>query len=49
MLDMTMKRFLIKAFTCIAAALMLGMIFIAYFAPETMIAISNQVWALCGW
>jgi hypothetical protein len=49
MLNIAMNRFLIKAFTYIAAALMLGMIFIAYFAPETMIAISNQVWALCGW
>jgi hypothetical protein len=24
-------------------------IFIAYFAPDMMIAITNQVWALCGW
>jgi hypothetical protein len=30
-------------------ALVLGIIFTAYFAPETMVAITNQVWAMCGW
>jgi hypothetical protein len=30
-------------------ALVLGIIFIAYFAPETMVAITNQVWTMCGW
>jgi len=29
--------------------LVLGIIFTAYFAPETMVAITNQVWAMCGW
>jgi len=24
-------------------------IFSAYYAPDMMVAISNQVWALCGW
>jgi hypothetical protein len=27
----------------------LGIIFSAYFAPELTVAITNQVWALCGW
>jgi hypothetical protein len=44
-----MKYFPMRALIYLAVALLLGMIFIAYFAPETMIAISNQVWALCGW
>lgn len=28
--------------------LVLSLIFMAYFAPELMIALSNTVWALCG-
>jgi hypothetical protein len=44
-----MKYFPMRALIYLAVALLLGMIFIAYFAPETMIAISNQVWTLCGW
>jgi hypothetical protein len=24
-------------------------IFTSYFAPDMMIAITNQIWALCGW
>jgi hypothetical protein len=31
------------------ALIILGTVFMAYFAPETMIAITTQVWALCGW
>jgi hypothetical protein len=29
--------------------LVLLLIFSAYFAPDMMVAITNQVWALCGW
>ncbi len=29
--------------------LVLVTIFAAYFAPEMMIAITNSVWAMCGW
>jgi len=25
------------------------LIYSAYFAPDMMVAITNQVWALCGW
>jgi len=25
------------------------LIFSAYYAPEVMLAVTNQVWALCGW
>jgi hypothetical protein len=32
-------------FACFA----LLFIFSAYYAPEMMIALTNQVWALCGW
>jgi hypothetical protein len=28
--------------------LVLSLTFMAYFAPELMIALSNTVWALCG-
>jgi len=31
------------------AAILLLLIFTSYFAPDVMIAITNQVWALCGW
>jgi len=31
------------------ALLVLLIIFSSYYAPDMMIAISNQVWALCGW
>ncbi|WP_256441879.1 hypothetical protein [Polynucleobacter sp. JS-Mosq-20-D10] len=31
------------------AVVMLGIIFSTYFAPELTVAITNQVWALCGW
>mgnify|MGYP007032613484 CR=1 FL=1 len=30
-------------------ACLLLLIFSSYFAPNLMIAIANQVWALCGW
>ena len=29
--------------------MLLGIIFSAYFAPDMMVAITNSVWALCGW
>jgi hypothetical protein len=38
-----------KAFIYLLVAVVLGTIFTAYFAPETMVAITNQVWAMCGW
>jgi hypothetical protein len=25
------------------------LIFSAYYAPDMMVAVTNQVWALCGW
>ncbi|WP_293625307.1 MULTISPECIES: hypothetical protein [unclassified Polynucleobacter] len=31
------------------AVITLGMIFVAYFAPDMMVAITNSVWAMCGW
>ena len=31
------------------ALLILLAIFSSYFAPDMMVAITNQVWALCGW
>ncbi|MBU3582419.1 hypothetical protein ICN41_00280 [Polynucleobacter sp. 15G-AUS-farblos] len=33
----------------IIAASLLLLIFTSYFAPDVMIAVTNQVWALCGW
>jgi hypothetical protein len=29
--------------------LTLLIIFSSYYAPDMMVAITNQVWALCGW
>jgi len=31
------------------ALVVLLLIFSAYFAPDMMVAITTQVWALCGW
>jgi hypothetical protein len=31
------------------AIITLGIIFSAYFAPDMMVAITNSVWAMCGW
>jgi hypothetical protein len=31
------------------AVFSLLLIFSAYYAPDMMVAITNQVWALCGW
>jgi hypothetical protein len=31
------------------ASIALGMIFLAYLAPNMMVAITNSVWAMCGW
>jgi hypothetical protein len=32
-----------------ATLFVLLLIFSAYFAPDMMVALTNQVWALCGW
>jgi uncharacterized integral membrane protein len=29
--------------------LVLLFVFSMYFAPDMMVAVTNQVWALCGW
>ena len=29
--------------------LILLLVFSAYYAPDMMIAMTNQIWALCGW
>jgi hypothetical protein len=29
--------------------LILGIIFSAYFAADMLVAITNTVWAMCGW
>jgi len=31
------------------ATFALLLIFSAYYAPDMMVAITNQVWAMCGW
>jgi hypothetical protein len=41
----SLKQLLLYGF----ALLVLLLIFSAYFAPEMMVALTNQVWALCGW
>jgi hypothetical protein len=32
-----------------AILFVLLLIFSTYFAPDMMVALTNQVWALCGW
>jgi len=49
MFDVKQNNLLLKTLIYLLVALMLGFIFTAYFAPDTMIAITNQVWAMCGW
>ncbi|WP_285896678.1 hypothetical protein [Polynucleobacter corsicus] len=44
-MHISISRFV--SYTLLAA--ILGIIFCAYFAPELTVAITNQVWALCGW
>jgi hypothetical protein len=29
--------------------IILGVIFLSYLAPDVMVAITNSVWAMCGW
>jgi hypothetical protein len=31
------------------ALIALTMIFMSYYAPDMMVAMTNQVWAFCGW
>jgi hypothetical protein len=31
------------------ASIALLLVFSAYYAPDMMVALTNQVWALCGW
>jgi hypothetical protein len=31
------------------AMIILGVIFLSYFAPDLMFAITNSIWAMCGW
>jgi hypothetical protein len=49
MLNITKNNLLSIALRYLFVTLVLGFIFTAYFAPETMVAITNQVWAMCGW
>ncbi len=32
-----------------ATLIVLLLIFSTYFAPDMMVALTNQVWAMCGW
>jgi hypothetical protein len=44
------KKFSISQWLFYSFALFsLLLIFSAYYAPDMMVAITNQVWALCGW
>jgi len=31
------------------ALMVLSLVFMSYYAPDMMVAMTNQVWALCGW
>ncbi|MFM2029787.1 MAG: hypothetical protein RL517_978 [Pseudomonadota bacterium] len=46
---MKVKHFYFQTLLYLLAFAILAIIFTTYFAPEMMVAITNQVWALCGW
>lgn len=31
------------------ALIVLALVFMSYYAPDMMVAMTNQVWAFCGW
>ena len=43
------KKLLSPWFAYPFIGVVLFLVFSSYFAPDMMIAITNQVWALCGW
>lgn len=46
---MIIQPYLLKSAVIIFIGMILLLVFMAYFAPEMMVALTNQVWALCGW
>ena len=47
---MLKKRPAVRKFISYGFALfVLLFVFSMYFAPDMMVAVTNQVWALCGW
>ena len=46
---MNMKFSLLQSVFYSFTLFVLLLIFSAYFAPDMMVAITNQVFALCGW
>ena len=46
---MQAKSRLLQLLLYIFGLIILGTIFTAYFAPDMMVAITNSVWAMCGW
>lgn len=46
---MQAKSRLLQLLLYIFGLFILGVIFTAYFAPDMMVAITNSVWAMCGW
>jgi hypothetical protein len=45
----TRKSPVLRWFLYLLTGLVLALVFSSYFAPEVMIAVTNQVWAFCGW
>ncbi|CAM3672220.1 hypothetical protein [Polynucleobacter antarcticus] len=46
---MQKQNVMLKVILYPLALFILALVFTAYFAPDTMVALTNQVWALCGW
>lgn len=46
---MIIQSFLAKTSVMILISVILLLVFMAYFAPDMMVALTNQVWAMCGW
>ncbi len=46
---MRIEPFFLKSILIVLISVVLLLVFMSYFAPEMMVALTNQVWAMCGW
>ena len=47
--SITRNQFIWRVITYGFALLVLLLVFVSYYAPDMMVAMTNQVWAFCGW
>ncbi len=46
---MRIQPFFLKSIWIVLIGVVLLLVFMSYFTPEMMVALTNQVWAMCGW